>query len=516
MGRERVKGMIRLILIPFSMLLFALSLVGLTGCGETQAVETVERADILKIDEMKAFGRLNRPAVMFPHDLHTQALAAKGKSCETCHIKQENGTYAPLFKRTSKDDYDTVMSVYHDGCIQCHKTWDGDKTGPVTCGECHRDNPKYISTWTEIGFDKSLHYRHAEANKEQCELCHHVYDEQQKKLVYKKNEESSCRECHKAEQVDNTISLERAVHYKCFGCHLENEGTGPTTCAGCHDKQMQAKIKVVDHPARLFRGQPDYIYLGPNDKEIVHAKLPVVNFAHIDHEQYLDKCRTCHHESMKACNECHLLDPGEDAVTMVTLQQAMHDMQSKHSCAGCHAEKKKQTQCAGCHSLMEQGKLTDYACTICHTGPKPGQLAKMSEAAKTEKPVDRKIKKLTFRMKDIPDTVYIKRLSNKYEPAMMPHKMIIRALMANIDQSKIATYFHGEEDVMCRGCHHHTPIGDTPPLCESCHTRPFNEEDLYKPGLYGAFHRMCLGCHEAMNITQPSDCVGCHAKKAGN
>ncbi|MEZ5358602.1 MAG: cytochrome c3 family protein [Candidatus Zixiibacteriota bacterium] len=509
--------MIRPILLLISMLMLcALSLVGLTGCGETQATETVERADIITIDEMRNFGRLERPVVLFPHDLHTQALAAEGKSCETCHIKMENGKYAPLFKRVANTDYDTVMNLYHDACIQCHKETTGDKTGPVTCGECHRKDAKFISTWTEIGFNRSLHYRHEQANMEKCDHCHHVYDEQQKKLVYVKNQESSCRDCHKKEKIDNRLSLEQAAHYKCFGCHLENPETGPTTCAGCHDKQMQMDIKVVEHPARLYRNQPDYTYLSPDDAELVHAKLPVVNFAHIDHEQYLDKCRTCHHETMKACNECHLLDPGEDAVTTVTLQQAMHDMQSKHSCAGCHAEKKSQTQCAGCHALMEQGKLTDHACTICHSGPKPDELAKMSTAARTRKPAGRNMEKLSFRMKDIPDTVYIGRLSNKYEAAAFPHKKIIEKLMTYIGDSKIATYFHGQEDVVCRGCHHHTPVGETPPLCESCHTRPFNEEDLLKPGLFGAFHRQCLGCHEAMNITEPSDCVGCHAKKAGN
>lgn len=517
MGWEEKQGMNRPTLFLFAALCTVMiASVFLTGCGESEAVETVERADIIVIDDMKQFGRLERPAVLFPHDMHTEALAAEGKSCEACHVKQDNGKYAPFYKRTSNDDYEAVMNIFHDGCIECHKSSPADKTGPVTCGECHRQNPGFISTWTEIGFDKSLHFRHAESNLEQCEHCHHVYDETQQRLVYKENEEQSCRNCHKEEKIDNTISLERAAHYKCFACHLDNPDTGPTTCAGCHDKEMQKKIKVVENPARLFRNQPDFTYVSPNDDELSHAKLPVVPFSHIDHEQYLDNCRSCHHGSMKACNECHLLDPGEEAVTRVTLQQAMHDMQSKHSCAGCHAENKSQQECAGCHSLMAQGTLTDHACTICHTGPKPEELANMSSAAKKRRPSEKGMDDLTFRMKDIPDTVRIDRLSEKYEAAVLPHKKIIQTLMNDIADSKVASHFHGQEDVVCTGCHHHSPVGQSPPLCESCHTQPFNENDLHKPGLFGAFHRQCLGCHQAMNITEPSDCVGCHAKKAGS
>ncbi len=495
--------------------LLGISILVLSGCTESEAVEVVERADIIVIDGMQEFGHIDRPAVLFPHDLHTEALAKEDKSCEVCHIRQENGKYAPLFKRTAVGSYQSDMDVYHDGCIDCHTVTENENTGPVTCGECHRRDAKFVSTWTEIGFDKSLHFRHTNANMEECDHCHHVFDDTQQKLVYKKNEESSCRDCHKKEKTDNRRSLEQAAHYQCFGCHLENDKTGPTTCAGCHDKTAQQGIKVVENPARLFRNQPDNIYLTAFSEDLKDSKLPTVPFSHVKHEGFLNNCRACHHETMKACNECHLLNPTDDAEAQVSLQQAMHDIKSGHSCVGCHDLEKSNSECAGCHDMMEQGKLSEHACTICHAGPKPERFSGSNAIRTFSGTKKANSARLSFRSKDIPDTVTIGRLSDKYEPAVFPHRKIIDVLLAKVGESKIAEYFHGSEDVICQGCHHHSPVGETPPLCESCHTKPFNKDDIHKPGLYGAFHRQCLGCHQSMNITEPSDCVGCHARKTG-
>ena len=483
--------------------------------AEMHPDSTIDRADIISIDNMKMFGRLDRSIVQFPHDLHTAALTKQGKDCSACHQRQEDSLRSPLFMRLSDVDYKTDMDIYHDGCIACHKDNPPDSTGPTACGDCHLREMKYVSTWQPIGFDKSLHHRHAEANRQQCELCHHVYDSTQQKLVYVKGQESSCRDCHKEKPGANKVTLERAAHYKCFTCHLDNPGTGPVTCAGCHDKAMQAKIKVVDNPARFKRNQPDFLFISAPDSQLAETKMPTVPFWHANHEGYLPTCRVCHHESMKPCNECHTLG-GLATDSATTLQQAMHSLKSSHSCVGCHDEQKSAVECAGCHSLMEQGKLSEHSCPICHAGPKPDRILRPNARTNAKLINATGEAKLTFNPKDIPDTVFIKRLSDKYEAAVFPHKKIIEKLLGYVNDNKIAKHFHGGEDAICQGCHHHSPIGQIPPLCESCHNRPFNENDLYKPGLYGAYHRQCLGCHETMEITKPSDCTGCHAKKTGN
>ena len=107
-------------------------------------------------------------------------------------------------------------------------------------------------------------------------------------------------------------------------------------------------------------------------------------------------------------------------------------------------------------------------------------------------------------------------LSDKYEPAVLPHRQIVKRLLDDINDNRIAEYFHGHDDVVCQGCHHNSPIGERPPLCRNCHGEPFNEADMFKPGLIGAYHQQCLDCHKNMEIKEPSDCVGCHAIKQQN
>ena len=106
----------------------------------------------------------------------------------------------------------------------------------------------------------------------------------------------------------------------------------------------------------------------------------------------------------------------------------------------------------------------------------------------------------------------------------------------------------------CTVCHHRIPReeGDrygepatisellrrktAPKKCQSCHDHPFDPKMLHKPGLKGAYHRLCLDCHrESEQKAQkwlvdyramvkglagsrslvdraPTDCISCHGK----
>lgn len=110
----------------------------------------------------------------------------------------------------------------------------------------------------------------------------------------------------------------------------------------------------------------------------------------------------------------------------------------------------------------------------------------------------------------------------------------------------------------CSICHHRIPRGDgdrygepvsmtqlkereiEPVSCALCHTDPFNPKDLGTPGLKGAYHRLCIGCHReseqiphnrgpviyssmvrgptvrTLDTRAPTDCLACHAKKVPN
>jgi hypothetical protein len=116
---------------------------------------------------------------------------------------------------------------------------------------------------------------------------------------------------------------------------------------------------------------------------------------------------------------------------------------------------------------------------------------------------------------EVPENVEIKRLMNQYGPAKLPHRKIVRTLASNIKDNQLVRYFHQNQNVLCQGCHHHSPAAKKPPSCASCHGQPFDEQDPLKPGLMAAYHRQCMECHEAMGLEKPlaTDCVACHQKK---
>ncbi len=533
------------------------------GCGRGDASGVTPRADLVEIAIADDGAELDRPSVQFPHDMHTGTLAEQDKDCSTCHPTLENGYLSPLYMRTAGGDIyeldeapeegededtiwydgadeddeeagdeeqgeeggvdvDALMELYHEHCLACHneRAAAGEKTGPVACGGCHSEEPPYVSSRVPYGMDKSLHYRHLKARDKKCEDCHHIYDEDAGKLVYKEDTESSCRDCHLEYTEENRVSFKLAAHWDCIGCHIktaesgEDVASGPRNCGGCHGMEEQLAVEVVDEVPRLDRNQPDFVLLSAPGQELDHSRMGTVPFSHAGHEEFNSTCRVCHHKTLKACKECHTLGGTEES-RGVMLQQAMHRMASDHSCVGCHDAHKADLECAGCHGLMESGRLSEHACEICHAGPAPKDLEEMRDrytSLDDFRPGPSETK-LGFTVEEIPDTVVIGTLSREYEPAVMPHRKIVNALSRYIENSRIATHFHGGRDVVCQGCHHHGSIGERPALCANCHGRPFDVRNMYRPGLYAAYHQQCLGCHQLMAMEKPRECAGCHEKK---
>ena len=498
---------------------------------KTPPQKTLERrADIISIDSMRVFGKLTRPPVTYLHQKHTEALESKNKNCSACHLSQDN-RLSTKFMRLQDTSKEIVMDVYHTNCIGCHKEIAAkeEKSGPLVCGECHKDDAEVLSSWRPIGMDKSLHYRHTKAQADKCENCHHVYNEATKKLYYAKGKEGTCRYCHQAKTQDNRISMRLASHTECVGCHRQtlakNESAGPVTCNGCHDAGRQKLIEKLNNVPRMKAGQPDFVLVKTtkdngkmSDPE---PRMKLVPFNHKVHETYNDTCRVCHHAELQSCANCHTLDGSKEG-GFVKLEQAMHRTTAEQSCLGCHESKQTDQTCAGCHTSFERKRQqgTD-ACVNCHMVPPSKVNDKMQraeekiEAAQTLE--NREAAAITYNVEDIPQTVTIDTLMNQYEAVKMPHRQIFQAMLNKIDSNKLANYFHYENGTVCQGCHHNSPATKTPPKCVSCHGSPFNEKDPFKPGLKAAYHRQCMECHKAMGINKPvaTDCTACHAKKPG-
>jgi hypothetical protein len=487
------------------------------------------RADIIFIDSINVFGKLERPPVPFLHQKHTEALAKKNKDCSVCHLSEKE-RMSIKYKRLADTQRQEVMDLYHTNCIGCHKETAAanEKSGPVECGGCHREPTDVVSSWQPIGMDKSLHFRHSKAMDKKCEKCHHEYNENTKKLFYAKGKEVTCRYCHREMKEENRISMRAASHTACIDCHrkviAKNDSAGPFTCNGCHSPGQQALIERVKDVPRMERGQPDYLIVKTSGTDVKEAnpltRMNHVPFNHRAHEQYNDTCRVCHHKALDDCARCHSLEGSKDGDN-VTLQQAMHRLKVNQSCVGCHENKLSDKNCAGCHTSFERKRQQGTtSCANCHMLPKSqitsemqAEEKKMIAAMTLER---RQAVTNTYDSGEIPETVVIKTMADKYEPVRLPHRKIVNTLFNKIKDNKLTNYFHHEKGTICQGCHHNSPAAAKPPSCASCHGKPFNEKDPFKPGLKGAYHRQCMECHKAMDIVIPvsTNCTACHPKKS--
>ena len=525
-------GRLRLNLTSTLFIIFSISIC-LTGTGIYGAKEPPEsavqkRADIIQIDSMQDFGRLERPPVTFLHQKHTEALAEQNKDCSACHLV-ENDRLVPKFKRLKNTTKQEVMDIYHASCIACHQETAAakQKSGPVVCGECHRDRPDLVSIWQPIGMDRSLHYRHSKSQKEKCGRCHHQFNEVTKKLYHAEGKEGTCRYCHKDVTEENRISLRLASHLACIDCHSKTlakfNDAGPVTCGGCHDPAQQKLIETLKVVPRMKRNQPDMVFVRTTKSGIKDSnpatRMNLVPFSHKAHENYNDTCRVCHHANLNACVQCHTLQ-GTKEGNHVTLEASMHRLNVNMSCLGCHDLNQRDPKCAGCHASIARTRQQDpAACQACHMGDVT-QVAENIQNAEEKDLVAGMLEARnpvtqTFAESDIPEIVEMKALMNLYGPVKLPHRKIVQTLSDNIKESKLVRYFHRDESTLCQGCHHHSPAAKKPPSCASCHGRPFDERDPGKPGLMAAYHRQCMECHEAMGIEKPAatNCVACHQKK---
>jgi hypothetical protein len=510
---------------------------GLTGVLTAAASSTPAvspdpgRADVIVIDALKAFGALERPAVLFYHDKHTEALAKQKKECSTCHETIKDNL-SQKFKRLEEGDKKSVMDIYHNQCIQCHEESGalGKPSGPVTCGECHIENALPQSTWQPIALDKSLHYRHVKANEKKCERCHHAYNAQTKALYYDKGQEGACLYCHKQATEENRISNRLASHQACLACHhrltANGKDAGPLQCGGCHDPKQQALIEKVPDIARMERNQPDVVLVktglqAGTSEPVINRMLPVP-FDHKAHEGYNDSCRQCHHADLKGCATCHTVQ-GTDEGKQVKLAQAMHQERAQSSCMGCHNQQQAKPACAGCHSTLSKGRAPaneTAACKSCHMetreeNPYPAEASEASVAAAVKLLAARVPDTRMVPVDQIPETVTIKALANEYEGVAMPHRQIILKLAAGIKDNRLAANFHAEPTTLCQGCHHNSPAAVKPPQCGSCHGRSSEALNLTRPGLMAAYHQQCIQCHDKMGLEKPvaRECTACHAKR---
>jgi len=80
-------------------------------------------------------------------------------------------------------------------------------------------------------------FRHEEHNEkagiEECNECHHVYNNDGKLVEDESSEDQSCSDCHELKASGKKPGLMNAFHINCKGCH-EEKNKGPVMCGQCH------------------------------------------------------------------------------------------------------------------------------------------------------------------------------------------------------------------------------------------------------------------------------------------
>ncbi len=213
----------------------AIILLGSARCFAQEAGAPEQVDGIIRINAMEQFAPLERPVVLFPHDLHTSATSIK--DCRECHKEQvkTGGIMFTYMKPDSKISKRAAMNRWHKACLGCHKRTlkAGEKSGPMACGLCHRKGASAVPIPPVTGFYDEQHDTHTDALDGGCELCHHNYDPDTHKLQYVEDEETACTECHGKVAKNGIPSIKDASHQSCINCHVKMD-VDPVKCGECH------------------------------------------------------------------------------------------------------------------------------------------------------------------------------------------------------------------------------------------------------------------------------------------
>lgn len=121
-----------------------------------------------------------------------------------------------------------------------------------------------------------------------------------------------------------------------------------------------------------------------------------------------------------------------------------------------------------------------------------------------------------------PDTASLESLTDLFEAVSFNHAMHVDVVANDCAVCHHHTTGTKVTDERCARCHKNSGAANSA-ACRDCHSaNPFSAENLQKngdssllfhtdkPGLKGAYHRKCLGCHKEMGA--PSECENCHKR----
>ncbi len=125
--------------------------IGLLLKGAVSRTVSMAQEDEYDLAYTDVFGKLRRPLVVFSHTVHSDSLMDTG--CGICHHNPDNKTGKLVYiegeelscrecHEAQKEDHTPALrEAFHGSCTVCHRDaikTDNRKTGPTTCGGCHK------------------------------------------------------------------------------------------------------------------------------------------------------------------------------------------------------------------------------------------------------------------------------------------------------------------------------------------------------------------------------------------
>ena len=130
--------------------IFLLIIIALLFSGVANWIASMAQEDEYNLAYKDVFGKLRRPQVSFSHVIHAENLDEDG--CGVCHHVLDNETgklvYIEGEELLCKECHDVrkenktiaLREAFHGNCTACHRSMikTSVKTGPTTCGGCHK------------------------------------------------------------------------------------------------------------------------------------------------------------------------------------------------------------------------------------------------------------------------------------------------------------------------------------------------------------------------------------------
>jgi len=495
------------------------------------AIGEIRRPDVIRIQTVARLKPLEMPPAVFLHDKHTQKVLTEGKDCTVCH---ENGASYAFQSVAGAKNAKGMEKAFHNGCIGCHEEMSaGPQDGE--CRLCHaeRSVPARDARDVRMG-DRSLHYLHVSSHAItytgdvpnpdalNCGACHHVYDEQAKKLVWKPGAEEACSACHKAEAQGSVPSLQKASHDTCMACHVKvgaEKAAAPETAG--EDSAARTDAKNAAAGFRRIAATPDMMLPRPAvwspdegpafvfaSMQLAPGQIPAPDMNRPQTRGFDSVAPAAPQETpapqaaptpgIKAPVQAPIAEnPAPVAQTPEVQTPAAEVPASPEIRDAARAEAllrgilrenaqreaARQARAAKEAAAIEAEIVTGpVTCAGCHSAEAQASWRKVSDPPRL--------------MRGQPDATVL------MPPAAGETKRAV-ADASGMDPVLFNHKAHEEVTDSCRVCHHQRISA-----CTDCHTvEGVQEGDFVTLG--EAMHKSCVGCHQQTVMSKP-ECAGCH------